>query len=81
MLLSVPDYFRHNPDAETDVKNSALFLVSIQTESGNVPCAMDEAPPFAPRRDEDDLVSLLQNFFFLVTDAEAYSQHFILFVT
>lgn len=30
MLLSVPDYFQHNPDAEMDVKNSASFLVSIQ---------------------------------------------------
>ena len=56
MLLSVPDYFLHNPSAETDVKNSSLFLVSIQTESGNVPCAMDEAPPFPARRPEDDLV-------------------------
>lgn len=56
MLLSVPDYFRHNPGAEADIKNSALFLISIQTWSGNVPCAMDEAPPHPPRRDEDDLV-------------------------
>jgi hypothetical protein len=31
MVMSVPDFFRHNPEAEADVRNAAAFLVSIQT--------------------------------------------------
>ena len=36
MFLSVPGYFRHNPEAERDVKSSTSFLMSLQTSSGDI---------------------------------------------
>jgi len=55
MILSVPNYFKHNPAAETDVRGSVDYLVSIQMGDGNFPCAMDELEPNS-RPEEDVLV-------------------------
>lgn len=56
MLLSVPGYFQHNSTAEKDIKDSTDFLIGLQTPTGNLPCAMDEAQPFKSRAETDDLV-------------------------
>ena len=55
VLLSIPNYFNHRPDAEKDVKSSVDFLLDIQTREGNFPCAMDELGENA-RHPDDELV-------------------------
>eukprot|EP00092_Neocalanus_flemingeri_P068272 GFUD01083399.1.p1 GENE.GFUD01083399.1~~GFUD01083399.1.p1 ORF type:complete len:317 (+),score=51.26 GFUD01083399.1:57-1007(+) len=54
LLMSVPNYFDHNPEAEKDVKASIAFLISIQTFEGNFPCAMGELKD--PRHYSEELV-------------------------
>lgn len=54
-FLSVPGYFDHNPNAETDVKAAVEFYLSLQNEEGNFPCAMDELGQ-SRRHPDDDLV-------------------------
>lgn len=54
MLLSFPNYLDRNPEAEHKVKNSVDFLLSLQTGSGNFPCAMNEVEQ--PRSDANELV-------------------------
>jgi len=54
LLMSVPNYFKHNPEAEKDVKASIAFLISIQTFEGNFPCAMGELKD--PRHYSEELV-------------------------
>ena len=39
-----------------DIKASIDYILSIQTADGNIPSAMDEAPPYPQRRAEHDLV-------------------------
>ena len=57
MLLSVPGYVQHaSRDVISDIIESVNFLLSLQTPTGNFPCAMDEAPPFQQRLEEDELV-------------------------
>ncbi len=48
-LLAVPGIFNPKLDLERDVKRSVDYLLSLQTESGNFPCALDELSmePFA----------------------------------
>ena len=55
MLLSVPGYYEQC-SAKYDIKQSVNFLLQMQTSSGNFPCAMDEAPPYRPRPESEDLV-------------------------
>ena len=55
MLLSVPGYYEQC-SAKDDIKQSVNFLLQMQTSSGNFPCAMDEAPPYRPRPESEDLV-------------------------
>jgi len=54
-FLSVPGYFEHNPNAETEVKAAVDFYLSLQNEEGNFPCAMDELGQ-SRRHPDDDLV-------------------------
>ena len=54
LLMSVPNYFRHNPSAERDVKASVAFLLSLQTYEGNFPCSMGDLKD--PRHPNDELV-------------------------
>lgn len=54
MLLCFPSYLDRNPDAEQKVRQSVNFLCSLQTVSGNFPCAMDEIEH--PRSDSNELV-------------------------
>jgi len=54
LLLSVPNYFRHNPEAEKDVKASVAFLLSVQTFDGNFPCSMGELKE--PRHHNEELI-------------------------
>lgn len=42
ILLSFPVYLKNDPRAEEDVKASVDYLLSLQTASGNFPCATDE---------------------------------------
>lgn len=57
MLLSVPGYIQQcSDDIVNDIKLSIQFLLSLQTMTGNFPCAMDEAPPYRQRSDQDELV-------------------------
>ena len=57
MLISVPGYLQQtSPDVCSDIKTSIDYILSIQTPIGNIPSAMDEAPPYRQRGDEDDLV-------------------------
>lgn len=52
MLLSFPDYLDSYPEAERNVKGAVDFLLSLQTASGNFPCAMDEVVHQRPEQDE-----------------------------
>lgn len=54
ILLSVPGYFKHNPEAEKDVRGSVDWLVTLQTYEGNFPCAMGDLKE--PRHYSDELV-------------------------
>ncbi|XP_054712655.1 lanC-like protein 3 [Uloborus diversus] len=54
MLLSFPSYLEKNPSDEEVVKRSADFLLKLQTNNGNFPCAMDEVQ--YPRPESDELV-------------------------
>ena len=54
LLMSVPNYFQHNPEAEKDVKASVAFLLSIQFFEGNFPCSMGELKD--PRHHNEELV-------------------------
>jgi Lanthionine synthetase C-like protein. len=55
MLLSFPAYLQSDPVAEQDVKSSVDYLLSLQSPSGNFPCAMDELGSRA-RPEADELV-------------------------
>ena len=56
-FLSVPGYVEHaSRDFISDIVELVNYLLSIQTPTGNFPCAMDEAPPFQQRLEEDELV-------------------------
>lgn len=55
MLLSFPEYLQSDPIAEQDVKSSVDYLLSLQSPSGNFPCAMDELGSRA-RSEADELV-------------------------
>jgi len=55
MLLSFPAYLQSDPIAEQDVKSSVDYLLSLQSPSGNFPCAMDELGSRA-RPEADELV-------------------------
>lgn len=55
MLLSFPVYLHSDPTAEQDVKASVDYLLSLQTRSGNFPCATDELGSRA-RSEADELV-------------------------
>ena len=56
MLISVPGYLQHcSPAAAADIQHSVDFLLQLQTDEGNFPCAMDELTP-GSRPAEDDLV-------------------------
>lgn len=54
LLMSVPNYFQHNPEAEKDVKASVAFLLSVQSVEGNFPCSMGELKD--PRHHNEELV-------------------------
>lgn len=57
MLLSVPGYLQQsNEDVKKDIESSVNYICSLQTPTGNFPCAMDEAPPYRQRLQQDDLV-------------------------
>jgi len=53
MILSVPNYFKYNPGAEADVRGSVDYLVSLQMDDGNFPCAMDELGANSRTQDEE----------------------------
>lgn len=55
MLLSFPAYLQSDLRAEQDVKASVDYLLSLQTRSGNFPCATDELRSRA-RSEADELV-------------------------
>ncbi|KAJ9573619.1 hypothetical protein L9F63_008960, partial [Diploptera punctata] len=42
MLLSFPVFLKTDPRAERDIKSSVDYMLSLQTSSGNFPCATDE---------------------------------------
>ncbi|XP_013776330.1 lanC-like protein 3 [Limulus polyphemus] len=52
MLLGFPEYLTANPDAERDVRQTVDFMLSLQTSSGNFPCAMDEVAIHRPEPEE-----------------------------
>ena len=54
-LLSFPEFFKYQPDAEKNVKNSVDYLLQLQSSNGNFPCAMDELGENA-RDPRDELV-------------------------
>jgi len=54
-FLSVPGYLQHNPSAESLVRSSVDFYLSLQTPDGNFPCAMDELAQNS-RPQEDELI-------------------------
>ena len=57
MMISVPGYLQQSSqDVVNDIKTSIDYILSIQTPEGNIPCAMDEAPPYGQRSVEEDLV-------------------------
>lgn len=55
ILLCCENYLSRSPDAERDIKKCVDFILSLQTENGNFPCALDEIDS-QRRRDEDQLV-------------------------
>uniref|UniRef100_A0A224XD49 LanC-like protein 3 homolog n=1 Tax=Panstrongylus lignarius TaxID=156445 RepID=A0A224XD49_9HEMI len=55
MLLSCDSFLEANPSAENDIKETVNYLISLQSPSGNFPCAMDEIGPNA-RREEEELI-------------------------
>jgi hypothetical protein len=55
MLLCFPAYLQSDPRAEQDIKSSVDYLLSLQSPSGNFPCAMDEIGSRA-RPETDELV-------------------------
>ncbi|RWS12311.1 lanC-like protein 3 [Dinothrombium tinctorium] len=55
VLLQIPNFARLTPEIERDIKTTIDFLLSLQTPSGNFPCAMDELGDRA-RPEEDELV-------------------------
>ncbi|XP_021965389.1 lanC-like protein 3 homolog [Folsomia candida] len=56
ILLSYPQFLNENSDAETVVKATLDFYLTLQDSSGNFPCAMDEIGPRKKRGDADMLV-------------------------
>ncbi|KAM3960339.1 lanC-like protein 3 homolog [Aphomia sociella] len=42
ILMTVPGYLDYNKDAAKDIRATAEFIASLQTEEGNWPCCMDE---------------------------------------
>ncbi|CAL1300919.1 unnamed protein product [Larinioides sclopetarius] len=54
MLLCFPSFLQKRPDAEPLIKDSVDWLLSLQTPSGNFPCAVDEVAK--PRPDSHELV-------------------------
>ncbi|GBN01374.1 LanC-like protein 3 [Araneus ventricosus] len=54
MLLCFPNFLQKHPDAEPLIKDSVDWLLSLQTPSGNFPCAVDEVAK--PRPDAHELI-------------------------
>ncbi|KAK4319693.1 hypothetical protein Pmani_009353 [Petrolisthes manimaculis] len=54
MLLSFPKWLSVRPQAQELIKRSVDVLMSLQTPTGNFPCAMDELG--RQRQEEDELV-------------------------
>ncbi|XP_050543974.1 lanC-like protein 3 homolog [Daktulosphaira vitifoliae] len=54
-LISFPQFIETNQSAKQDIKKSIDLLVSLQTDSGNFPCAMDELGSLK-RPESDELV-------------------------
>ncbi|XP_046979715.1 lanC-like protein 3 isoform X2 [Schistocerca americana] len=54
-LLLWPSFLQSNPQAEQVVHRAVDWLLSLQTESGNFPCATDELGRYR-RHEEDELV-------------------------
>ncbi|KAJ2948575.1 hypothetical protein O0L34_g7828 [Tuta absoluta] len=42
ILMSVPGYLEYNKAADVDIKSTAHFIASLQTDEGNWPCCMEE---------------------------------------
>lgn len=55
MLMSVPKYLETHPEESKLVRDSVDFLLEVQTESGNFPCALDEIQS-GERSERDELV-------------------------
>lgn len=55
ILLAIPECLDNNPQAESDVKASIDFLISLQTPAGNFPTALDELGRFT-RPEGEELV-------------------------
>lgn len=56
VLLCCEDYLSKSPDAEQDIKKCVDSILSLQTENGNFPCALDEIDRRRRRDEEDQLV-------------------------
>lgn len=52
MLLCCNDFLEKNPDAEKDVKSATDYILSLQSASGNFPCATEDIG-FQMRPEED----------------------------
>lgn len=51
-MISFPQFIEKDQQAMLDIKKCIDILISLQTESGNFPCAMDELG--SRRRSEND---------------------------
>ncbi|KAG7197174.1 hypothetical protein KM043_007255 [Ampulex compressa] len=58
VLIQVPGFLDGDADAEKAVRTSVDYLLSLQTQTGNFPCALDEVDLTGRclRREEDELV-------------------------
>merc|ERR1711997_929063 len=59
MILSVPGYIEQSYGKD-DVKASVDFFLTLQSDLGNFPCAMDEVHPFRQRPEQQELVRCLE---------------------
>ncbi|XP_063992134.1 lanC-like protein 3 [Diachasmimorpha longicaudata] len=55
VLIQIPNFLDANEEFDRLVHDSVDFLLSLESRSGNYPCALDETGPEA-RREEDELV-------------------------
>lgn len=51
-LLSFPSFLVQSSEVEQHIKRSVDFLLSLQGDNGNFPCAMDEVQNKRPESDE-----------------------------